>query len=834
MKITYNELQNLEIKESLESLNPKFFQLGHEIEEIIDNSIDKLVTGEIVEIKEHPESDKLKVCFVDIGKEKLQIVCGAPNVKSNQKVIVAIIGCRLGNLEINPTKIKNIESNGMLCSLEELGFSKNLLDEEDYLGIYELPENIKIGTNPMTELGLNTETLDIFLTANRGDCQSYRGMYNDITALLNYNQNEKKYPAYEEIFQKNNHLKTSKEIYLQSQEIKYQENSKNIATDFSQTPFFSLKEIKNIKIGKSPWEQKRFLLTHGLKNQNNITDISNEILLKWGIPSHIYDLDKIVGNVEVKLTTQKEGFIGLDEKKVELPIGTLIVCDSQKIIAIAGVMGSLETKITEQTQNILIEVAEFESKYVFKSSKIIGTKTEAAQRYEKKIDSKILPTIMNIISNKIIENEVVEFGQNIKDLEVSQTKIVEENEVKTEESIKKSEKNISLNLKNVEKILGIHISQKEIEKILTYLNFEIQSSEDTLKVTPPSYRNDINIENDLIEEIIRVYNIDNIPDGEVITSFIPFEPLLENKTINFTQKIEKIFLQENLNQIISYSLVSSKEIIEWNGDIEKAIKIASPLSQNHEYYRQSLLSSLIQTAKTNLSYQEKSISFFEVANTYFKIKRENNEEKLIEEVKIAGIIGGEKDTKHIGKKELYNFFDLKHIVKNACEKLNLNLEVVPLEEEVKELNPYASGVVKINGKSVGIIGEVVYDYYKKMSTKLYVFEISLNKLQEISEAQQFKYKIVNNFPVIERDLTFEVNRDETYSKIKDIFQTIKYIKEIKLMDIYEGEHIDKTKKSITFKITFSDPKQTLTGEIIDIEINKIFDLCDTHGYVINR
>ncbi len=798
MLFSVNRLKELGVDLDIKTLSSSLFQLGHEVEEIEDKNIDNLVIGEVLKVVKHPDADKLSICEVNVGKEVLQIVCGAKNVREGLKVIVALEGAQIGDFKISPVKLKGVESNGMICSLSELGYSKDKLNAEDYDGIHEVIEDVKVGENPMEVLNLGDKLLDVFLTANRGDCQSYKGIYNDLISLINYN----------------NKNKNLKKYSLNTRDFPIKQTVNNefyLEVDEKECDFFSLQYIKNIEVNDSSWNDKVYLLKQGIKSQNSITDISNKTLIETGLPSHIYDADKIKGGLKVSLLNKQEKFIGLDEKEIELPIGTLVIKDNEKIVSIAGVMGSNETKITKETKNILVETASFNSKAVFNSSKIIGKKTDAALRYEKSVDTNIIEEVNNIIVNEIINKSPL---CQISDI----LKIDNRNNTSV---------SIELEYKTVRKVLGIDIVKDDIISILTNLDFDIEDQGDFLVATAPSYRKDMEIENDLIEEIIRVFNIDNIDIDGNMSTFLTTEKVIKDTKNDFIKKIENNLLRQGLNQLITYSLINEKQSKEFGKDISLAVELMSPLSNEHKYYRQTLLPSLIDVVKNNYSYQEKFNTSFEIAQVYQK------EEELKEDTKLAIVMSGECENYYLGQKRKYDFYDVKAKLENLLGELNLSYEL-QIEEGITELNPYASAKIIVEGKEVGLIGEVVFDYYKKMTEKIYVLELSLNKLKEIKESQKvLKYESISFLPSINRDLTIEVNRIEEFKEIENIFSGINYLEMYTLMDIYQGEHISKEKKSLTFRIKFMDKKETLTNEIIDKEVEKIFNNCDKKGYIIN-
>lgn len=794
MLFSVNRLRELGIDLDLKTLSSSLFQLGHEVEESYDLNINNLVVGEVKEVKKHPDADKLSICQVDIKSQVLQIVCGAKNVREGLKVIVATEGALIGDLKIKPVKLKGVESNGMLCSLEELGYSKDKLSEKDYSGIHEIEEDVEIGDNPMEVLGLKDEILDVFLTANRGDCQSYRGIYNDLSSLINYNNGNKQLSKY----------KINSQDFSKKYEV---ENNYTLEIDKERCNYFSMQYISNVDVKDSLWNDKLYLLKQGVKAQNNITDISNKTLIETGLPSHIYDADKIKGGLRVLSLKEEENFIGLDEKEIKLKEDTLVIKDDEKIVAIAGVMGSNATKITSETKNLLVEVASFKAKDVFNASKQIGKKTDAASRYEKEIDLSIIEDI-----NKIIVNEII--GQN-KDAKISPIKLIKKEEEKV--------KGIELKYETSNKILGIEIEKEKIISILDNLDFKIQDFGDSLLATAPTYRKDMEIENDLIEEIIRVYNIDNISLDGKMSTFLTTDKVINTNENNFVKKIENNLLKQGLNQLVTYSLINEKQASEFNKNSKLSVELMSPLSNEHKYYRQSLLPSLIDVVKNNYAYQEKYNTSFEIAKTY-----EKENEELKEDTKLAITLSGECENFYLGQKRKYDFFDVKGSLENLFEELNLSFDLEKVN--IEELNPYASAKIIVEGQELGIMGEVVFDYYKKMTEKIYVLELSLNKLKEIFETKKMnKYEKISFLPSISRDLSMEVNKDTNLEEVKEIFKGINYLEEVKLIDIYQKEE----NKSVTFRLKFKNKEETLTNQEIDKEVEKIFNACDTKSFVVH-
>lgn len=805
MKLSYKELRKLGIDLPLGKLSSSFFQLGHEVEEVESTYRDGLIMGQILELEKHPHADKLNLCQVDIGEETLQIICGAPNVYKGQKVIVAQVGAFAGGQEIQPIEIKGVKSNGMICSLAEIGFSKDLLTTEDVDGIYDAPVDIKVGSNPMESLELGDDIMDLFLTANRGDCQSYRGLYNDLIAVINYD-NSSDIDVYK------TELPSTLEVT----------GDKGIShvVDEELVQYYSTQLLENIEVKNTDKQRKIFLLKHGIKEQNNITDISNEVLLKFGIPSHIYDADTIVGDIRVELTTQTEEFLGLDGKAVEIPAGILVIRDSEKIIAIAGVMGSEATKITSNTKNILLEVASFDPYHVYKASKVIGKKTDAVIRYEKGIDLGIIKDINNIVVREILEDSSEGDDQIVLN-EIRSSKLIQEDLIE-----------ISLRKYMVKKLLGIRLDGEDIVKIFEALHFKIlENTVDNIKVEIPSQRKDLFTENDLVEEIMRIYNIENLEEDNSISTFISEEEIVKNRTYEEIVNLENRMLRTGLNETITYSLISKKQIEQFYGDFnaEEYVSLMSPLSKEHEYYRQSLVPSLLEVAKNNISRQEKQVSIFEVGNVYHK-----GDSEIVEELKLSSLLTGENNLIYGGNKEYYSFADLRSKLEQLMESYGLTLEVTPSSREIAAVNPYAIGDIMVEGENIGFIGEVVFDYFKKFKYPIYVFELSVTKLFELLSQKEMIYHVISNLPQVERDITVEVDREEIFANVREIFEGISYLTNVKLFDVYTGENMNPNRKTLTFKLTFRDDNKTLTNEIINEEIEKIMIAINAKGYKVNR
>lgn len=791
MLISNNELKKNNINLEIETLKEKLIQLGHEVEEVIEYKNELLVTGKVIDIEKHPDADKLNICKVDVGNEILQIVCGAPNVGKDQFVIVACVGCQLGeDFKIKRSKIRGVESNGMICSLAEIGLSSNVLTSEDTDGIYNFANKVELGKNALKELGLKDEILDLGLTANRGDCLSYDGVIRDLNALLN--------------------VKNKVEEVELEVEIDNPYNVNNL--DDENTLFLTSLLLKNVEIKSVPNEIKIFLAKHNIKAQNNIVDFANYVMLQTGVPLHTYDADKIKESLTVCEVEKEEKFEALDESIYNLKPGTLVIKDAEKTVAIASVIGSNATKVTNDTKNVLVEIGNFDSVKVRKSAACIGKKTDASMRGEKGID----PLAVLKAYKLMIELTTKDSNVVVSDVNFSN-------------DLYFKQKMITLDYYNVERILGVIVELEEVKDILARLMFELVKEEDGyLQYLVPSHRFDIFNDHDLIEEIIRIYGINNVKKMKEFQTFTKIDSVINEPSIKIEREIEKLLLANNLNQVITYSLVSEEELIAFNGDIQKAVSLMMPLSNLRQYYRQSLIPSLLEVAKYNLDRQAEYVNYFEIGNRYFE-----EEDQTREELLVAGIMGGNIPSYYSDNKRTFDFYDLKASVEALLNYYNLDYDFIQSEDSFDQVNKYSNADIYIKNKKVGFIGLKHPNYFKKIKPNIYMFELNLSLIIELLD-YKVDYKKVSMNPSVTRDLTFNALREVPFSEITQIFNKIGYLKDYKLKDLYNGENIENGYVAYTFSLEFSSNEETLTNELVDNSINKIIKKAIELGMVFNN
>ena len=727
-----------------------------------------LVTGEVLECESIPDTH-LHKCLVDVGSEKLNIVCGAPNVKVGLKVIVALAGAKLPGGEIKKGNIRGYESNGMLCSLAELGLDNKFLDSCDKEGIHEFPSDTKIGVDAIKELGLDDEVIDFELTSSRGDLLSILGMAYELGAI---------------------YKKKVKDI-----DLSFKENDEDINDSFKvevktdKCNLFLAKKVKNVKIMESPDFIKKRLIASGIRPINNVVDISNYVMLETGQPLHFYDADNLGDTLVVREAKDKEHLKTLDSVERELSSDDIVIGNKTDAIGLAGVMGGLSTEVQETTHNIIIEAAIFDATSIRKTSKKI-LRSEASNRFEKGLDPKrtymAIMRSCNLLS-KYTNGEVV-------------GGIVEYNENKL------TDKKINLRFEKIKNVLGIEIDNEEVISILKSLGFEVVTKDNYLEVTVPTRRLDILIEEDLIEEVGRIYGIDKIkgklPKLDVIVGSY-------NKT---RRSIKHKLCDLGLNETLSYTLISREDVYKYTKDKFDCIMLNDPMSEDKNTLRYSLLSSLVDIYKYNKAHGNTNINIFEIGKCFYKDKDEYKEN-----LKLGILMTGEYFLDIPNKK--VDFYTIKGVVSELLDYLGyVNRYSLVVDDNIPiEFHPYQSASIILQGKNIGVIGKI---HPNTLKDDLYLCEIDLDKLLE-NKGSRMIYKDIPKFPSINKDVAFIVDKSITSDSITSIIKKSggKLLTNINIFDIYVGDKILDNEKSIAFNLEFIDPSKTLT----DAEVMEVFN-----------
>lgn len=728
-----------------------------------------LIIGEVTECIDHPDSDHLHVCKVNIGNEVLQIVCGAPNVRKGLKVIVALPGAKIPGGEIKSGKIRGVESNGMLCSKAELGLDNKFLEEKDKTGIHELPLDAKIGTDPIKLLGLDDEVIDFELTSNRGDLLSILGMAYELGAIYN---------------------KKVKDI-----DLNYNENKEDISEEFKlkvetdDCTLFLAKKVKNVVIKESPLFIKERLIASGIRPINNVVDISNFVMLETGQPLHYYDAKKLGDTLIVRNANDGEKLTTLDKNERVLSSDDIVIANNSSAVGLAGVMGGLSTEVEDDTTEIIIESAIFNNVKIRKTSKKI-LRSEASNRFEKGLDPKRTYMAMKrscALLEKYADATIVG-SMCTYDKENSDDKIID------------------ITCEKINKVLGIDVPKSKVIEIFNALGFEVEEKEDSLMVIVPSRRLDIKIEEDLIEEVGRIYGMDNIV-GKL--------PVLDSKLGKFDKtkrNIKNKLVDLGLNETLTYSLIPFNESHKYTTDKFEEISLADPMSEDKTTLRYSLLYSLKEVYEYNKARNNTDISIFEIGKGFYK---ENNEYK--EELKLACLMTGNY---YLGvQKEKVDFYTIKGILEELLDFLGFGgrYSFVVNELVPKQLHPGQSASIIVQGKMIGIIGKLHPNETKK---DLYVFEIYLDRLLSLHPSKMV-FKEIPKYPSVNKDVAFIVKNSVTNETIEKAIKKAggKLLTDINLFDIYTGDKVADDEKSLAYSLSFRSDNSTLTEE----EVMEIFN-----------
>ena len=759
---------------------------GFEVESIdVLGQGTNLIVGEVIECENHPDSDHLHVTKTNIGSEVLDIVCGAPNCRKGLKVIVAQVGAKLPGGEIKNGVIRGVQSNGMLCSLKELGVNENLLPEDSpsLNGIEELDDRFNVGDNDiLKKLGYDDTILDVSIYANRPDCLSMHAMAKEVGAILNRKCTLPLFEGKANCGEKSNFKLTSE--------------SKNCS-------HFLVKVVNDVTIKESPDWMKAHLKANGIKCINNLVDISNYVMLETGQPLHFYDL-RTNPNKEITVKDDYEGsYTALDGIEYKIEKGDLMITSNNEPIGIAGIMGGDNTKILEDTKGLIIEAALFDHAQIRRTSNRLGLQTEAAARFAKGLEplaqnkaiDRAIDLLISLADAKGIE-ETVEYGKvDYKSYTVSET------------------------LTHLNQLIGKKYSMDEAIDVMKRLDFETTVDGDTFTVTIPSYRaSDLKIREDIDEEIVRLTDFDDL------TSTLPLMPQTVGKLSKvqaMRRTIRDILVNSGLNETVNYTLVSSKYIEEACMPLGEPVSVITPLSDQRKYCRNSLMNSLLEALSYNEAHYNENVNLFEISKIYAK---DLEQERL--GIVLTGSIKLDK-VMHLDVKA--DFYTLKGIIIEILNKLGFEMGRISIKEndlDTKHFHPYQSAILMMNNKPLAILGKIHPTYAKSLKLNdVYYGELILDDLV-VSKPSKVKAPIVSKYPSVSRDISMVVNNDVKAADMIKLIKKIggKLVKDVEVFDIYQGEHIEKGYKSISLSIVYEDSEKTL----------KVDDVNPIHEKILNE
>lgn len=787
----YVDLQGLEP----EVLAEKITRSGIEVEGVhhLSKGIKKIMVGQIKEIKKHPDSDHLNICQVDFGEDELsQIVCGAPNVAEGQKIVAVRPNGYVGGKKIKKGKLRGEVSNGMICSLQELGIEGKVVPKKYADGIYVFPDDTPVGIDAIEALGLDDVVLELGLTPNRSDAMSMLGVAYEVAAILS---EEIKLPetTHEEATQK------AKEV------LKVRVEAKNI------NPMYTAKVVKNVKIGESPlWLQRR-LMAAGVRPLNNVVDITNYILMEYGQPLHAFDYDALgTGEIVVRLAKEGEPIKTLDGQDRVLNAKNLVITNGKEPVAVAGVMGGYNSEVTDKTTTVVIESAYFDGLSVRYTAKDLGLRSEASARYEKGVDpNRVISAAERAaqLLGEIAGGEVLSGSVVFDELDKTPAKVV-----------------ISPDFVNSR--LGMKISLNEMVNILNRLKFDVETANGLLYIDAPTRRQDIKIEEDIVEEIARLYGYDEIP------ATVPFSESKAGGLNAYQAKRRLIHHQlqgSGLYQALTYSLTSDELSQKYALETAPTTRLLMPMSEERSTLRQSILPHLIEGVTYNVSRQQDSVALYEIGSVFLG----QTEEGLPrEEAHLAAVMTGNwLNNAWQGEHKKVDFFVLKGILEALFAKLDLTTRVTYEKAVVDGLHPGRTANIVLDGKRIGFLGQLHPAEQKANGIKeTYVMELNLEEILAAS-IEPLVYVPVPRFPSISRDIALIVDRSTNAADLEATIRNAggKLLKEVNVFDLYEGEKMESGKKSVAFTLTYFTPERTLTDEEVVAAHDKVVEALTESG-----
>lgn len=789
--------------ETPESLAEKITKSGIEVDavhHVIAEKSENVVVGYVETCEKHPDADKLNLCQVNVGEaENLQIICGAPNVAQGQKVVVAKPGAVLpNNFKIKKVKLRGIESNGMICSLKELSVQEAYIPEKYKEGIVVLPADTEVGQSVDELLNLDDTILEFDLTPNRADALSMIGVAYEVAAILD------------------------RPITLPIPEVETTEE--NVADYISVTsedadlcPYYGAFIVKGVEIKDSPLWMQNALLAAGIRPINNVVDITNYVLMEYGQPLHAFDYD-LLGSKEivVRRATDGEQIVTLDDKTRTLTTENLLITNGKEGIALAGVMGGANTEVNDDTKNVLIETAYFDPQTVRKAVNKTGLRSDASTRFEKGVDParvreaglRACELLVQYANGKLVD-DAAEF-----------------NELTIEE------KKIQLDANEVNRRLGTTISEQEMGDIFRKLGFSYQEEGSSFSVTVPSRRGDITIFEDMLEEVARIYGYDNLPYTLPANASKPGgltqTQVLKRNVKNYLQSV-------GLSETIMYSLTDEKSVKtfvspEVEADKLTPIALHSPMSEAHSHLRLSLLPEMLKAVSYNIARKQQNLGLFEIGSVFLS-EEETLTKQPVEHTRLAGALTGVRSN-HQWKDEktVVDFYVVKGIVEGLFAYVDM--DVTYTQTKLPEMHPGRCATIEHNGRTIGFIGQVHPFIAKQLDLKeTYVFDIDMQYIFD-NTGNVWTYEAIAKYPAVSRDIAFVVNRDIVSGDIKKAIETAggTLVTNVEIFDVYVGENVKETEKSLAYSIEFQHKEKTLTDEEVDTAmetiitaVNKQFD-----------
>ncbi|MDN6193505.1 MAG: phenylalanine--tRNA ligase subunit beta [Alkalibacterium sp.] len=753
-------------------------------------TLEKVVVGEVLTAEKMPDSDHLKATMVEVGEEEpVSIVCGAPNVKVGQKVIVALPGVKLPNgLKIKKSKLRGVKSNGMICSLQELGFSDSVVPKKAEEGIYILPEDAKIGHSVLPYIGLDDAYIELDITPNRADALSMRGVGYEVGAILSQK------PSFPEV------------TVTEDKEDKVENYISVSVEDEKDAPVYKMRVIKNLKVNESPMWLQRKLMNVGIRPIDTVVDVTNYIMLEYGQPLHAFDYDALESKrIDVRRAHKNESLVTLDDQTRKLNQDNLVITNGGVPVALAGVMGGLNTHVTEDTQTVALEAALFESSVIRKTAQSLNLRSESSSRFEKGLNT------------ATIEEALDHAAQLIADLGSGQVV----SGVAKVEAIQPKDKKVTLAIDKINQALGTELVMDEVVQLMDRLGFETETSTLTLTVTVPPRRWDIAIEADIIEEVARMYGYNRLPSTLPKSESIPGELTPKQRRIRETQR----FMEgAGLSQTISYALTTNEKAKAFSRHEGEPVSLDWPMSEEHQALRMSLLSGLLDNVQYNVARQRKSVSFYEIGRVFHA---DSNKKRPDELTHLAGAMTGSRIEANWQENEQnVDFYTAKGILEEWFILMGIEEEISYAPTSAYEaFHPGRTAEIIWKNNVVGLVGQLHPLFAEERDLKeTYLFEIDVDALLDV-EKDTLIHVPTPKYPGTSRDIAFVVDEAVLNDSILSVMKQNggKALKTIKLFDLYQGQNIEDNKKSMAYNLVYQNPEATLKEE----EVTKDFEMLKT-------
>lgn len=785
MKISVNWLKEyILVDHTVEEMADKISLTGIESSPVrLGEELTDLVVGHITKVEPHPDSDHLKVCQVDVGESaEIQIVCGAPNVSVDQYVIVAMHGAHLPNgVRIKRGKLRGQESNGMICGLDEVGVPAKYMPKEFENGIYVFDEPQTPGTAVYDLLGLKDQMIDIDITPNRADTLGMHGAAWEIGATYN----EK--PVF-------------KKPELDSGKIK---DMNDVTVDVKVkdlVPDYLIRELKDVKVTKSPLWMQRRLWNQNIRPVNSIVDAANYVMIEYGQPVQVYDLDKLENSsLTVKMAQDGDKLQLIDDEKA-LNHNDIVIASGDKVLGLAGVINGSNATVDENTKNVLLEAGVFDGASVRKTAQRHDLRSDASSRFEKGVDNGIVSEALTRVAQLITNDSPVEA--------ISQE--IVGNFTKAEPIVIKG------SIAHINHLMGLNLSATEINNIFDRLGFETQLVGDEVTVTIPTRRWDMTIEADLVEEVNRIYGYANLPNTlpagmETRGGYSPEREL--------GNKLRDILLGEGMDEVINFSLLNKQEVEDFNTIGSEYTKLLHPMTEDHEYLRNSLIPGLVRNIAYNQARKNNDLSIFEQARVFDRLTGQDRPNEI---PYISGAISGNvvEDSWNSEPRKV-DFYYIKGIVEELLSFTNADANFTFVAtDQYSNMHPGQTAQIRANDQVVGLVGKLHPDYQKEHNIDdTFVFELNVIDLFNLNK-KNVKAQSAPKYPSVTRDLAILIGNDiENGQIINDIFANGgKYLHDVNIFDVYEGKNIKPNHKSLGYHLVFLNPDNTLTDE----EVEKAF------------